>query len=284
MKMIYASDIHLRYDKPICRKDENWIDTQLDQLLFVRGLLEKYKCPFVIGGDLFHSSQVPAQIVNHFISCFVGYDVYSIAGQHDMMYHSMKNSHRTSYGILWQSGIIKDPPFSFANYGEEILPVNDNKILMIHDLIFEDEKKIPPNVRAKTAQQVLNQNRDYDWILCGDQHHGFHYESKGRHVIMGGCFNRQASDFIDYEPVVWFIDTEKNIVEPIKVPDDVNMVSNEHIQIKKDREDRISAFVTLVGGKKAVTLDFEENVKQGAKAVQLSPRATDWVENLMEAQ
>ena len=284
MKFVFASDLHIRPDRPVCRKDEDWIDTQFQQLLFLTGLAEKNNCPIVLGGDVFDQSQVPDSLKNMVVGCFVGLDVYGIAGQHDLVYHSYKNIHKSSFGVLWQTGIIKDPTFgSFAHFGTDIIVSSDESILFKHELVFENEKSMPPNVRAKTAEQVLEENPDYNWIFLGDQHHGFHYRKQGKHVIMGGCFNRQAADFVDYEPVVWLVDTDNNVVEKIPVPDNVNMVSNQHLQIKKDREGRIEAFVSLVGGKKKVTLDFEENVRRELKQNSLSKGAVEEVNILMEA-
>ena len=60
------------------------------------------------------------------------------------------------------------------------------------------------------------------------------------------------------------------------------MITNEHIQEKNDREDRISAFVTQVRNSKSITLDFENNVKEAMKESDLSEGAINTVNELME--
>jgi hypothetical protein len=96
---------------------------------------------------------------------------------------------------------------------------------------------------------------------------------------MAGALNRQASNFRDYIPVIWLIDTDANTAVEIVVPDDVNMVTDEHIQVKSDREDRITAFVSLIRESKSISLDFEHNVRQ---AIQENPNMSSETLSVVE--
>ena len=260
MKFILCADLHLRVDRPRCRKDEDWIETQRQQLFFIKKEAFNNNCPVLIAGDIFHTSQVPDILKTMFQTIFSGLEVYAIAGQHCLPWHSWGKVFSSSFGVLLTSGIIKEPKFDFAHYNEQIVK-NGSDILVIHDLIFESEKQIPPNVKAKTAKEVLNSNKSYKWILCGDQHHSFHFEEKGRHVIMAGCMNRQAADMKDYVPRIWLIDTDADLVTQIPIPDDVEMVDDEYLVKAEDRADRISAFIETIKGTKKISLDYIENIK-----------------------
>ena len=260
MKFIFCADLHLRADRPRCRKDDDWMKTQEEQLRFISKEAFNNKCPILIAGDIFHTSQVPDVLKTIFQHVFNGFEVYAIAGQHCLPWHSWDKVFSSSFGVLLSSGTIKEPPFDFAHYGEEIVS-NDSDILVIHDLIFESEKQIPPNVKAKTAKEVLNSNKSYKWILCGDNHHGFSFEEKGRVVLMAGCMNRQAADMKDYIPRIWLIDTDKELITTIPIPDDVEMVDDEYLVKAEDRADRISAFIETIKGTQKISLDYIENVK-----------------------
>lgn len=263
MKFIFTADWHIRPDKPVCRRDEDWLKAQESHIDFVMSQVDFYECALVIGGDIFHKPQIPDSLKNMLISKFTDHRVYAIAGNHCLPYHSWDNVDDSSYGVLLNSGIIRRIDFgSYADFGRPVIQNDSEPILFIHEPIFASAKDCPPGMKAKTADQVLDEYPDAKWILCGDIHKGFHVKRQGRHLIMAGCLNRQASDFLDYEPVIWLIDTDVNTAEKILVPDDVTMVTDEHIQAKNDKEDRIAAFVTLIRESKTISLDFAENVRR----------------------
>lgn len=284
MKIIYCSDLHLREDRPICRKDEDWSETQRLQLNFIANTAAKHSAIVLIGGDIFHRPQVPDYIKNMFISAFLGLEVYAIAGQHDLPWHMLEKIDQSSFGVLRNSGVIKDPVFcGYAHYGQE--PTVKNGMVVIHESIFATAKDCPPGMKAYTAVEIFDKYPDAKWILSGDIHHGFCERQQGRHLIMGGCMNRQASDMIDYEPKIWFIDTDTDEVRSILIPDDVSMVTDIHIQNKEEREDRITAFVTSIKESKTVSLDFSDNVELAIKNdTELAEGVVNKIYELMEAK
>ena len=283
-KFILCADLHLRADRPRCRKDEDWMQTQKKQLEFIAHKARTEQCPILIAGDIFHTPQVPDILKTIFIEVFKNIDVCAIAGQHDLYYHSWNKVNHSSFGVLWSSQNLFIPSvqhFDYAHYGEEIVK-NDSNILVIHDLIFESEKQIPPNVKAKTAKEVLNSNKSYKWILCGDNHRFFHFEENGRHVIMAGCMNRQAADTKDYAPCIWLIDTDTDVVTQIPIPDDVEMVEDEYIKEAHEREDRIASFIETIKGTKKISLDYMENVKSAMTSNNFSIKEERLILELLE--
>ena len=282
VKLIITADWHIRPDTPRCRKDEDWIDTQYSQMNFVANRANEYGCPVIIVGDLFHKPNVNDLLKNLFIQVFKEIRVFAIAGNHCLPYHSFDNLNNSSIGVLFQTKVVTYPYFAaFSNFGEKVVN-RGSEVLFLHEPIFASEQDCPPDMKAKTALQVFDEYPEAKWIFCGDIHRGYHVKKQGRHLIMAGCLNRQASDYIDYEPVIWYVDTETETVERIPVPDDINMVTDEHIQEKNDRKDRISAFVSQVRNSKKVTLDFDNNVREALKESDLSEGAINTVKELME--
>ena len=289
MKFILCADLHLRADRPRCRKDDDWILTQSKQLRFIADQARELGLPLIIAGDIFHTPQVSDMLKIIFQFTFSGVKIYAIAGQHDLPYHSWNKVMSSSFGVLISSDTITPPGFSgwdYANYDDEIHSSDDfesdSDILIIHDLVFESEKQIPPNVKAKTAKELLNSNKSYKWIFCGDVHHGFHFEEKGRHVIMAGCMNRQAADMKDYTPRIWLIDTDIDEVVYIPIPDDIEMVDDEYLVKAEDRADRIASFVETIKGTKKISLDYMENVKSAMTSNNFSIKEEQIILELLE--
>ena len=281
MKFILCADLHLRADRPRCRKDNDWLLTQSKQLQFISNQARENICPILIAGDIFHTAQVPDILKSIFTEVFNDIKVYAIAGQHDLPWHSWEKLKYSSFGVLLSSRRIREPLCDYAHYNKDFVH-NDDDVLVIHDLIFESEKQIPPNVKAKTAKETLNSNKSYKWILCGDNHHGFHFEEKGRHVIMAGCMNRQAADMKDYIPCIWLIDTDTDMVTQIPIPDDVEMVEDEYIKEAHEREDRIASFIETIKGTKKISLDYMENVKSAMTSNNFSIKEEQIILELLE--
>jgi predicted phosphodiesterase len=272
------------WDRPVCRLDEDWLKTQESQVDFVIEQSKKHKCPIVICGDVFHKPQVPDFLKNMLIDKFYySNDVYVIAGNHDLPYHSWENFNDSSLAVLFNGITVFPPNFgSFSDFGRPMIQTSPDPIIFIHEPIFASEQDCPPNMKARTAEQVLAAYPDAKWILCGDIHRGYSYKQQGRHLIMAGCLNRQASNFKDYEPKIWLVDTDKELIEEILVPDDVNMITDDHITEKNAREDRISAFVSLIRESKSVSLDFDHNVRQAIlERTDMSESTINVIEELM---
>ncbi len=276
MKALITADLHLRKNRPRCRLDEDWLGTQKKVLKEILDIFNKTKSDeLFIVGDIFHSPVQLPEIVNIFLDTF---DIYNeecspisiLAGNHDIQYHDYNNVDRSSYGILKRrfheiseynepSEFKKKIEIRGYDYGKEVTEQGD--VLFLHTLTFPDEKSKPKMADGITAEELLNRYPKPKWIFTGDYHKHFHFEKDGRHVINPGCILRQAADFIDYKPVVYFVDTEEEIVKPIFLTDDEEMVTDEYIKKEKERNDRIESFVSTIKGQKNVTLDFTENLE-----------------------
>lgn len=273
MRLIVTGDWHLRKNKPRCRLDDNWIETQKKHLRQIAYESSARKCPVLIAGDVFNTPVVAEEIVNLFLEfCqLMNSDVLFIAGNHDLPEHAMEKVDKSSIGILFNVialGTTKlvsldkyRKELSYAHFGQEIQ--NPRKeIIVLHRLTYPSLKVIPPNAIASTPAELLEEFPDYKYIFTGDCHIPFHYEKKGRHVINPGHLNRQKTDELD-QPCIYFVDTDTEEIECIEIEDDVTLVTDEYIKNEEDREDRIEAFVEKIKTQKKVSLSFEDNVEVG---------------------
>jgi hypothetical protein len=160
------------------------------------------------------------------------------------------------------------------------LEPQEAKIMFMHTLVFNSEKDIPPNSGGISAGSLLDMFPKANWIFVGDNHHTFHYQKKGRHVLSPGCLNRQSSDLIDYQPVCYYIDTDEDIVEAIPIPDDSELVTDAYIQKENERESRITAFVEKIQNQCEVSLSFIDNLRETLKQEAIEPEVKKAVEKV----
>jgi len=284
MKAVVFSDPHCRSDRPRCRVDggkligelkanEAWQTFQWKCLSFIANQANLKDAQLICAGDIFNKGHVPDAVVNDVVTEFnrVIKGTRILCGNHDLPGHNFKNIKDSSIGILWAMTEQQDSKIKkiagagcYANFNEKIKESKTNPdILFIHRLVFETKSKMPPNTEAITAQELLDEYPDKKWIFVGDMHRAFHYKNKNRHVINCGCINRQSADEIDYSPSIWFVDTEKEIVERIRMPDDIEMVDDSYLKNEKDRNEKLSAFAEAIKIKKdsKFSLSFDKNIE-----------------------
>lgn len=295
MKLIVTSDWHLRATRPRCRTDENWIETQRNALAQIKKISVEKNAPVFVVGDLFHSNSDTSfeciQLVQS-LADELG-ELYILAGNHDLPYHSSENINKSAIGILLNSNNIasirefnlwvlnhKDVTCSCSNFDE--VDDKDAEIVFKHTLVFPDLKSLPPNVDAITAKELLEEFSNAKWIFTGDYHRNFHYEKNGRHVVNPGCLLRQASDMKNYKCGVYYVDTDENIVEFVPIIDNESFVDDSYILKQEEREERIESFVDKLSDTKNVSLDFVDNVQKAMLENNFGFEIKTVVEELME--
>ncbi|WP_405289455.1 metallophosphoesterase [Methanobrevibacter sp.] len=295
MKLIVTSDWHLRATRPRCRTDENWIETQRNALAQIKKISVKKNAPVFVVGDLFHSNSDTSfeciQLVQSLADELS--ELYILAGNHDLPYHSSENINKSAIGILLNSNNIasirefnlwvlnhKDVTCSCSNFDE--VDNKDAEIVFKHTLVFPDLKSLPPNVDAITAKELLEEFSNAKWIFTGDYHRNFHYEKNGRHVVNPGCLLRQASDMKNYKCGVYYVDTDENIVEFVPIIDNESFVDDSYILKQEEREERIESFVDKLSDTKNVSLDFVDNVQKAMLENNFGFEIKTVVEELME--
>jgi hypothetical protein len=271
MKIVVTADWHIRRDRPRCRLDEDWIETQRQAIRFVVECARDWKAELVIVGDLFHTPQQPAEIVNMVIDELNRCPKvpYIFPGNHDLPYHNEEYLDKCSLGILLRK--FRD--------GREFPEEN---VKLLHELILPPNTPLPPNVQIRSAEDVLKEFPE-SWIFTGDYHQAFCCVSDdGRTLINPGCILRQTADLIDYKPSIFFVDTDiPTECERISIPDPGQVITDEYIREQNERDKRISTFVETIKSQGQVSFDFRENLH--AKLTSEIPQPVrDCVVSIME--
>lgn len=287
MRMIISADWHLRATRPRCRVDNDWIETQKKALRQIAEIAEEKNAPIMVVGDLFHSnSDTSFECINMVqkLADRLG-SLYILAGNHDLPYHSSENIDKSAIGVLFQSeNIFKisdySDEFSASNFDEE--DDENAEIVFKHTLTIPSEDK-PDFVDCETPESLLRKFPKAKWVFTGDYHRNFHYEKNGRHVVNSGCLLRQASDFKDYTCGIYFVDTDKNIVDFIPIIDNEELIDDSYITKENEREKRIDDFVSKLKSTKSVSLDFLANVEAMMERNGFELELKEVVEELLEA-
>lgn len=265
MKYIITADQHYRPDLPLCRHDVNWMETQRNNLEFIVNLANQNGADIIMAGDTFDVPRVPPSITNMFLDEIIKLKgtCYMLAGNHCLPWHKLENLKDSSMGIIASISMpathlqYLDTMETSENGRFEHVAFLNDEIAVVHTLTFENE--IPYGANGTTAQELLNKY-PHKYIITGDNHTGFIYKNNGRMVINPGCTLIQTADMIDYTPrVVLFDDGE---ISWINLPNDKTTISDQHIQEKKERDARISAFVETVRNNGKISLSFLDNLKK----------------------
>jgi len=294
MKFICTADWHIRATRPRCRIDENWIETQAKALRQLAKISDEKNAPIFVVGDLFHSnSDTSFECINMVQKLAdISGELYILAGNHDLPYHSSENLDKSAIGILLNSESVfeiehffeKVIGFEHINYSASNFDKEDNEnaeIVFKHVLTIPEDDK-PNFVDCETPESLLKKFPDAKWIFTGDYHHNFHYEKNGRHVVNSGCLLRQVADMKDYQCGVYYIDTDENIVEFIPIIDNEQLIDDSYIEKENEREKRIDDFVNKLKNTQSVSFDFVDNVQKSILVNKFNNDLEDVINELME--
>lgn len=278
MRILLTADWHLRDDRPLCRTDENWIETQRNDVREVISIAENQECDEIwVLGDIFDVPRVSPELINMLIDELKKskVPVGLLEGNHDLPYHNYDNLNKCSLGILEThfkkiSEMTKIQSLSVISpaFGMDPKEVKSD-IWCTHQLVFKDDASRPIDELGKTAQQLLDEQRDVEYIFTGDYHHGYIYkedwdELPSRWVVTPGCLNIQKGDMKSYKPFVVVFDTS-DVMNPFEqhfLEDDSENVSNEHLKIQHQRDERLERCMEAIRGSMVVELDFVENLRK----------------------
>jgi DNA repair exonuclease SbcCD nuclease subunit len=273
---ILTSDWHLRETIPICRTDDFW-KTQWEKVDFVATLQQKYDCPVLHAGDLFHHWKPSPYLISTAIE-HLPYKFMTVYGQHDLPQHNFTLKEKSGIYVLEKAGKLK--VLRKASWGQipdkcsiafelgerkkgEKLWVSENnkKILVWHKYNYIG-KSPWPNCKEPTGNSLINEYKQFDLILTGDNHVPFTIKKGKRLLVNPGSLMRQDADQIDFKPRVYLWFAETNEVTKVYIPIKEEAVTREHIEREKEKENRIASFIKKLDGDWEAELSFEENLKR----------------------
>lgn len=260
---VITADWHLCKNPPVCRpeNEEDWINFQFAKVKMIRDFAEENNLDIYNNGDLHDKSQPYYSIVNKLLLLFTDFKntLYKLAGNHDLPYHAWDNV--LNSGWCSTAGTDMTLPQNGAFHFGTFLKNKKAKIVFTHQLVWPDEKSKPKMAEGKTAQNLLDEFPNAEWIFTGDYHKTFHYQNEGRHVVNPGCLTRQSVTEENYNTGFFEVHTETEEVIFHSVGDTVQL-KTEHLKNEKEREFRIDAFMEIVKITGKISLSFKDNLKK----------------------
>ena len=271
MKLVILGDLHIRSSNPENRID-NYKEAMFNKIKYIYEcgdvLLKEREFVSLQPGDFFDNPVQSNAMLTDCFSLFEHANLHSIYGQHDLKF---RNKGNTALDVLIAGGIVKNSEqttlsesvFLYSCSYNETIPEIKTKgfnILMIHKMIVE-EKLWEGQVEYEWANTILRRTK-FDLIVSGDNHQSFFVEHKGRHLINCGSLMRTTKAQINHKPcyVVYNTDTMKYSIKYIPVQPAEEVFDMQKIELEKERDEKLIAFVDgLIEGEE-MDLLFERNI------------------------
>jgi DNA repair exonuclease SbcCD nuclease subunit len=253
---ILTADWHLREDTPICRTDNFW-QTQWKKVDFIAELAEKYKCPVLHSGDLFHhwkpSPYLLSMCVEHLPKTF-----WTVYGNHDLPQHNLQLAYKSGIYVLEKANRIK--VLKGTHWEQEPLEASFGKILVWHIMTYKNELPYP-GCEELPGRALLKKYPQYDLIVTGDNHQTFVEEFRGRLLVNPGSIMRQQASQLNFQPSVFLYNLKDNKVQQVFIPIE-DVISREHIEIQEKRNNRIDAFISGLNTDFENDISFQKNLEK----------------------
>lgn len=266
-KYIVSADWHLRDDRPLCRKDVNWLGQQEDDLTFIVNEANKRDAELIIAGDVYDVPRVSPSVSNMLVRVLsrATVPIHIIAGNHSLQYHNQENLMNSSIGalsLLENLGIRYYECVDNSEDGifEHAVQISD-EITIIHTLTFPNKDSVPFGAKAQ-APEDLFKKYPTKYLITGDYHRNFLASENDRLLINPGCINIQTADMLDYQPVIYYLDTDTGFVDVISIPINREVLTDNHLTEKKERDNRITSFIETVKKHGMISLSFEDNLRK----------------------
>ena len=270
---ILTADIELRSFQPTCRTDDHW-QAQERKIKWLKRLAKRHGCPILDAGDLFDKKMKSHP--SHELLCWAIENLptpfYTIPGNHDLPGKSIENYSNSAMAVLEKSGIVnyclnddfdgimltgfpwgaklESPGRGFGEY---------RSVALVHAMVYEEFEPFPGCV-GYSAKELMSLLPDFDLIVSGHNHQTFVREEKGRILVNPGSLMRNDADQVDHKPCVFLWYAEDNTIEQIFVPIEEGVISRDHIDVKKEKDNRLDAFVEKLGEQIVTGINFHENL------------------------
>lgn len=277
---ILCADLHLSLNAPIWRSaEEDWFAAMQRPLDEISNLQQEHNCPVICAGDIFDRWNSSPELIN-----FALYHLpfmHTVPGQHDLPLHNYDDIEKSAYWTLVQAGKIKDIPLNYTYrlndiilygfpFGYKAKPIGYKKeddknklnIAVIHEFYWTNNTGYTGaddnnNVSNRTPFKGSN---DYDIIVFGDNHKGFHIDGSLQ-LFNCGSLMRRNSDQIDYKPQVGLLLSTGKVI-----PHYLDISKDKHLDIqgvlRKEASLDMKEFIQELEKLEDTDLDFHEAMKQ----------------------
>ena len=298
MKYIITADWHLQYSIPICRTD-NFIETQKNKLIELEKIRKEHDAIIIDGGDTTNKAREDKQneFINNFYPVFPN-NVYGTGGNHSLLFHKTSFLKSSTLGVLDTLGVFnllnkptkieKDLIYGF-NFDEEIqhpkkISENGLTIAVWHHYISKENDSLNKFINGYDALQLLIDYPEYDLICTGDNHQQIIIEHEGRLLVNPGSLCRLTTNQINYKPSVILFDSETKKYEQIFLPIEEGVISRDHIDEEKAKQNRFEAFVKSASSDYNIEFSFENNIKNYLLQNKEEQSVQDYIYESMEVK
>lgn len=288
MNYIITADWHLRSDLPLCRLDENWINTQKNVVNFIITKTNEFNADLIIAGDLFDVPKVSPIILNMFLNEIKNLKTtcHIIAGNHSLLWHKEENIMESTIGALTTLPSNYPINYLFCNDKSENgifehSTILNDKITIVHTLTFPTANDIPFGFKGQSAQQLI-EKYNTPIIITGDNHKNFIYKQNNKIVINPGCITIQTADLIDYKPIIYYINDETMEIKEIQLPNNVSLITDNHLKQQKIRDERIQTFIETIKSNNKMTLSFIDNLNKALESNNINEEIINIIEEIKQ--
>lgn len=293
---ILTADWHLRDTTPICRTDDFW-KAQWDKVMHIVELQNRYNCPIIHAGDLFHTWKTSPFLLsttmeyfNRFTEVRNGPAFITVYGNHDLPQHNIDLFQRSGMNTLATAGKIVI--MENGHWGETV-PMDSfllqnllggtefKDVAVWHKFTYTGAKPWP-GCQDPTAEQILRKFPEYRLIVTGDNHTPFVVKYKDRILVNPGSITRQTADQAEHSPRVYFWYSEDNSVKPILLPFQEDVITREHLEVKAERDIRMEAFISRLKEDWNVALSFEDNLREFLSVNKLRKSVIELIHKAMD--
>ncbi len=253
---ILCADLHIREDQPKCRLDDFW-ETQIKKMKWLKELQEKYDCPVLCSGDYFHHWKPSPRLLSACIE-YMPF-VFTIPGNHDLPNHSLDLIEKSGLWTMKKSKKVEILRVELGKAFPYLQNFSKRDIAILHKLINHPKSD-------HSALSVMGKLEGFDLVLSGDNHQCFDEfiveNGRAKQILVNpGSFSRQTTEQIHFEPnvVLWYAGT--NEITYVPIPIEQNVVSREHLERLEERDGRMDAFVSNLKSDYDLELSFEANLK-----------------------
>lgn len=275
--MILTADLHLRRTTSIARIDD-YQSAQEKKLRFILQQAQDSGGLLLVAGDFFHVAKPGEGLLRWVIDIFKEYTVYTICapGQHDLPGHSLQQLPESGLAVIESAVdlavLTKDyGPMTFddwaiwgCSYGEEpdksMVDTTRKNLLLWHRMVIQE--KLWPGQIADKSPAILRKYNQFDLIVTGDNHQSF-FDMNGkekRFLVNPGSMMRMTAAQVNHRPTIY--KWENNILTPIPIPIESDVLDLSELAQEKEKDERISAFVERLSTQWEAGLSFEKNMEK----------------------
>jgi UDP-2,3-diacylglucosamine pyrophosphatase LpxH len=230
---IAIADTHLSTNPPTLHADDvNWFEHIERNFDWLFSQAQEYNVPILIAGDIFDKAVNDSKLLSFTISLLSRspQPIYTVAGNHDLPFHSIDKIEDSGYAVLMKSGVIIDcsePQTYFRNntsvqvHGyhwlkpfSSIIHQNSEsvQIALVHRMITDGKAGWYPGCEQHTVDAVIKQFKPYfHYAIFGDNHTPFvtcYNAREGKvHVINPGSYLRRNRGDLELAPRAYLIQT-----------------------------------------------------------------------------